>query len=136
MAVRHRLCVRQQTSSSVKSRPTQCTMAQPDRIRFRQVFPTRAMAVLLGIGLIDLIATAVLHAQGLVTELNPLMKPFINESEWLFALVKGSTLLAAWSVMRRYCPENLAFVRNASILGSVAYVVLWTSWFFGAGLHN
>lgn len=98
------------------------------------MFPTRAMALLLGIGFVDLVATAVLHSRGLITELNPLMKPIIEQSEWLFAFVKGGSLALAWYVMRNHCPDNLNFVRKACTAGAVAYVVVWTTWFTSAAL--
>ena len=37
----------------------------------RRLLPTRALALLLAIGFLDLIVTAVLHAQGMIIELNP-----------------------------------------------------------------
>ncbi len=42
------------------------------------VVPNRAILLLMSIGLIDLFATAILHAQGRIVELNPLMRPFIE----------------------------------------------------------
>jgi len=98
----------------------------------KALLPTRAMALLLGIGFVDLIATAVLHSQGKIVELNPLMKPFIEHSEWLFSAVKAATLIAAWIVMARYAKHNLDFVRKACAVGAIAYMVIWTSWFFAA----
>jgi hypothetical protein len=94
--------------------------------------PTRALALLLLIGFADLFATAILHAEGQIVELNPLMKPLIETSEWLFAAVKGATLVAAWLVMVRYAPTHLSFIRKACIGGSVAYMALWTTWFTAA----
>lgn len=81
------------------------------------------------IGVVDLILTAVLHAQGLIVELNPLMKVFIEKSEWLFAIVKGATLISAWYLMVSYARSNLAFVRTASLVGSALYVTIWVTWF-------
>ena len=66
------------------------------------VFPTRALLLLLGIGFVDLLMTAVLHANGMIVELNPLMRPLIEESEWLFAFVKSMTLIAAWCALAWY----------------------------------
>lgn len=94
--------------------------------------PTRAMAVLLGIGFADLFATAMLHSQGKIVELNPIMKPLIEQSEWLFGGVKALTLIAAWIVMARYAKHNLEFVRKACVVGASAYLIIWTSWFFAA----
>jgi hypothetical protein len=88
--------------------------------------------LLMVIGFVDLVVTAVLHANGLIVELNPIMKFFIERSEWLFALVKGLTLIAAWWALRWYSDHNLPFVRKAALWGSAAYAFVWTTWFFGA----
>ena len=96
------------------------------------LFPTRSVAFLLSIGLVDLISTAVLHRQGLIVELNPLMRVFIEQSEWLFAFVKGLTLGAAWGALAWYARTDKNFVNKASTVGSLAYVLIWCSWFFGA----
>ncbi len=96
---------------------------------WKKIFPTRALAVLLSIGLFDLISTAVLHAQGQIVELNPVMRPLIEQSEWLFVFVKGLTLFAAWYVMHHYSKDHLNFIRKACIGGSVAYITVWSAWF-------
>jgi hypothetical protein len=57
------------------------------------------------------------------------MKPVIETSEWLFALVKGMTLVGAWLVMLKYSDTHLNFIRRACLAGSAAYVVIWTGWF-------
>ncbi len=98
----------------------------------RRLLPTRALALLLAIGFLDLIVTAVLHAQGMIIELNPLMRPLIERSEWLFAAVKAMTLAIAWVAMVYYARINRDFVRKACIFGSAAYVMIWTGWFFGS----
>lgn len=95
----------------------------------RQAFPTRAIGLILVIGLIDLVTTALLHANGLIVEMNPLMRGFINRSEWLFVAVKGATLLVGWLALAYYSRTNVNFVRRACILGSVAYVLVWLVWF-------
>jgi hypothetical protein len=84
----------------------------------------------MAIGFLDLIVTAYLHQRGLIVEMNPLMRPLIERSEWLFSLVKGATLVAAWVVMARYAKINLPFVRQACLVGSIVYLIVWTSWFF------
>lgn len=91
--------------------------------------PTRALSLLLAIGFVDLVATSVLHAHGLIVEQNPLMRPLIEQSEWLFAFVKAGTLIVAWYAMARYARRNLEFVRRACLYGSVAYVLIWCIWF-------
>lgn len=71
-----------------------------------------------------------LHHYGYITELNPLMKPIIEQSEWLFAAVKGMTLLVAWLFIWKYAKENIAFARKACLAGSFAYVAIWCIWFY------
>lgn len=98
----------------------------------KALFPTRALVLLLSIGFVDLVVTAVLHAQGLIVEVNPLMKFFIEKNEWLFAAVKGATLAVGWFFLARYAQTHLQFVRNACMAGSFAYVTIWIAWFFAA----
>lgn len=93
--------------------------------------PQRSVALLIGIGLIDLIATSILHAKGLIVELNPVMRVFIERGEWLFALVKGLTLVLAGVVMWRHIKKNPKFVNQMALIGSGAYVFIWSVWFFG-----
>jgi hypothetical protein len=93
------------------------------------LIPSRAIFLLIGIGLIDLISTAVLHAQGRIVELNPLMKPLIEHSEWSFVAVKGMTLVAAAAGLIWYGRQNREFVRKACIWGSLAYVTVFAFWF-------
>jgi CHASE2 domain-containing sensor protein len=85
----------------------------------------------MSIGTVDLVATAVLHAQGKIVEMNPIMRVFIERSEWLFAFVKGLTLVIAFLAMRSYAQKNAAFVNKACWAGSTAYVAIWCAWFFG-----
>jgi len=77
------------------------------------------------IGLVDLLVTAVLHARGQIVELNPVMRPFIDRSEWQFAFVKGMTLGLGWCVMRRYANSSPRFVRNVCLAGCLMYVGIW-----------
>lgn len=106
-------------------------MLRPNR-HMSKLLPTRALGLLLGIGFLDLIVTAVLHAQGKIVELNPLMRVFIERGEWLFALVKGLTLGAAWVALALYARQNRLFVRKACIYASAAYVTVWCAWFFSS----
>ncbi|MDK3156357.1 DUF5658 family protein [Kamptonema cortianum] len=101
---------------------------------WQNCFPTRALALLLTIGFVDLVLTAVLHKQGLIVELNPLMRPLIERSEWLFVLVKASTLILAWVVMYHYSRTHLEFVRKAATIASVAYLLIWTTWFIAGSM--
>ena len=98
----------------------------------RRALPSRALGLLLLIGFVDLVATALLHAQGKIIELNPVMRPLIERSEWLFVAVKGLTLLGAWLMLAWYAKENLNFVRKACLFGCTAYLTIWCIWFFSA----
>lgn len=121
------------TNLSKSSSPTMAS-AQFLRIRalMKLVLPTRALSLLMLVGMIDLVATAWMHANGLIVELNPLMRVFIERSEWLFAFVKGGTLIAAWAALAWYAKYNRNFVRKACLIGSLAYVSIWASWFFSS----
>ncbi|HXH61294.1 MAG TPA: DUF5658 family protein [Fimbriimonadaceae bacterium] len=103
-----------------------------DRNVWAAIVPTRALAVLMVIGFLDLFTTALLHAHGQIVELNPVMRPFINRSEWLFVGVKSFSLLAAWAVLAWYAQQNLRFVRKACYIGSITYVMVWCIWFLAA----
>ena len=92
----------------------------------RKLFPTRALAALLAIGLTDLVVTALLHAQGRIDEMNPLMAPFLTGSGERFVLIKGATLVAAWVLLVRTAQTDLKGVRRACLCGSAAYLAtLW-----------
>jgi hypothetical protein len=94
-----------------------------------RVFPSRAIALIVLIGLIDLVSTAWLHATGQIVEMNPVMRIFIDKSEWLFVLVKGLTLVLGWMLLVHHAKVNKVFVRRACLLGSVAYMGIWLVWF-------
>lgn len=98
----------------------------------KAIFPCRSLGVLLAIGFLDLVATAVLHERGFIVELNPLMRVFIERSEWLFALVKGTTLVAAWYVLKRYWATHADFINKACWVGSAAYLLVWSTWMASA----
>jgi hypothetical protein len=98
----------------------------------KAVAPSRGILLLMGVGFLDLFLTAWLHSRGQIVELNPLMRPLIEQSEWLFGLVKAATLVAAWVVMANYAKVNRTFVRNVCIGGSILYVIVWCVWFFGS----
>lgn len=98
----------------------------------RKLFPTRALAALLAIGLTDLVVTALLHSQGRIEELNPLMAPLLVGGEVRFVLVKMATLAAAWFLLVRTAKTDLKGVRRACLGGSAAYLAtLWLT--FTAG---
>lgn len=99
------------------------------------MFPSRALILLMAIGFIDLVVTAVLHSRGLIVELNPIMRPVIERSEWLFAAVKGMTLLLAYAVMARYYQTHQVFVRRAALVGSAAYALIWIVWFTAGSIR-
>lgn len=95
----------------------------------KRYFPSVPLLVLLSIGFVDLVLTAVLHAQGLIVELNPVMRPIIETSEWLFAFVKGATLAAAYLVIMKYMDRHKAYIDKVATIGWIAYVGTWTVWF-------
>lgn len=98
----------------------------------KSLFPTRALLLFLTIGMVDLVSTAWLHANGLIVELNPLMRAALAYGEGFFVLVKGLTLAALWVVMLQHARKDLTFVRKACTCGAAAYVGLWCVWFFAA----
>lgn len=101
----------------------------PYPVVMKLVVPTRSIWLLIGIGLVDLVLTAVLHAQGKIVELNPVMRPFIEYNEWAFVAVKGATLAAAFVALSWYARHNRDFVRKACFLGTGAYMLIFTMWF-------
>ncbi len=97
--------------------------------RLKPWIPTRALFLLLSIGFLDLVTTAALYSQDLIEEMNPLMRPLLETSVWLFVLVKGMTLAFAYLFMLKYCDQYKDFVRKACLAGSAAYVIIWLVWF-------
>ena len=95
----------------------------------KALLPTRALGLFLLIGFTDLVVTAVLHSRGMIVEVNPIMKFFIDRSEWLFAVVKGLSLVGGWVALAWYARTNLPFVRKVSYVGSAAYVTIWLTIF-------
>ena len=95
----------------------------------RRWVPSMPLAILLLIGFVDLVSTAVLHRMGLVTELNPVMKPLIDRSEWLFVMVKGATLLLAWAFITRFAKDNQRFVNTLCSIAITCYLLTWIVWF-------
>jgi hypothetical protein len=83
----------------------------------------------MAIGFLDLALTAILFHQGLINELNPLMRPLLHQTPWLFIAVKGASLGVSWFVMARYAKTNPQFVSRACSFCAVAYLTLWTAWF-------
>lgn len=98
----------------------------------KALFPTRAIAVLLLIGMVDLISTAVLYHYGKIVEMNPVMRVFLERGEWAFVVAKGATLAISWYVLASYARQNRLFVRNACLFGSAAYLAVWLIWFHAA----
>lgn len=96
---------------------------------FSDLFPTKSLAILLLIGIIDLISTAVLHSKGMIVELNPVMKPLIETSEWLFVGVKGMTLVLAWLLIVRFYEQSPRFAARACAIGCWVYCGIWLVWF-------
>lgn len=84
----------------------------------------RALALLLGIGLLDLVATAVLSAQGRIVEANPLMAPILARGELAFVVVKAATLALAGILLARAARRDPAGVRRACLAGSGIYALV------------
>ena len=80
------------------------------------------------VGLADLVSTVALYSAGLVVELNPLMRPLLDRSPALFALVKLATLAAVFVALQWHRPKDERFVRKAAAYGTAAYVTLWAVW--------
>lgn len=89
----------------------------------RALFPTRALALLLAIGLLDLVATVILHVHGLIEERNPLMAPLLAQGWMGFALVKSATLAVGWFLLAR---ADVRQARWPCLMGSAGYVTLLT----------
>ncbi|RYD43348.1 MAG: hypothetical protein EOP83_31905 [Verrucomicrobiaceae bacterium] len=87
-------------------------------------FPTRALILLLAIGLLDLAVTAGLSAKGLIEERNPLMAPVLAHSEWSFVGVKLVTLVSAYLLLVRHSRVDQRAVKRACLWGSGAYLTL------------
>ena len=84
----------------------------------------RALRLLIGIGVADLVATATLHARGLIEERNPVMAPLLTRGEWGFVAVKAATLLLGGLVLARQARHDRNAVRWACLAGSGAYALL------------
>jgi len=84
------------------------------------------------IGFTDLFMTATLHRLGLIREMNPVMRIFLENGELPFILVKSLTLFLAWYALASYAKKDLGFVRTAALGGSAAYASLWLVWFLSA----
>jgi hypothetical protein len=95
----------------------------------RAIFPSRAIILLVSIGLIDLISTAWLHHRGMIVEMNPLMRVLLQNGEWPFVLVKGLTLAFTWIALAKYAKQNPSFVQRTCVIGSIAYLGLWATFF-------
>ena len=106
------------------------------KMNVKAAVPSRHLTLLLAIGFLDLVSTAMLHSRGLIIEANPLMRYFIEQSEWLFVIVKGSTLILGWLVLSWYAKIHAKFVEQCCIWGSVAYVAVWLGWFLVASARQ
>lgn len=87
--------------------------------------PPRELTLLMSVGLVDLVSTMVLYSLGLVVELNPIMRPLLQNSLVLFAAVKIATLLAAYVALQLYRSVDEQFVRKAALTGALAYILVW-----------
>lgn len=88
----------------------------------------RALGLLLGIGAADLIATAVLSADGRFEERNPLMAGLLAHGPWPFVMAKTTTLVVAGLLLAR---QDRRTMRRACLLGSGAYLTLLALAFWG-----
>jgi hypothetical protein len=93
-----------------------------------RVMPNRGLALLMFAGLLDLATTLYWHSKGMMTEMNPLMRPFLEGGVLGFAAIKFVTLAALWLAVVLYSDRNPNFCRKACTLGAAGYVVLWTTW--------
>lgn len=57
------------------------------------------------------------------------MRPIIDESEWLFAIVKGATLVLTYWLLTKHSKTHLDFIKRACQTGCAAYLLLWITWF-------
>lgn len=76
-----------------------------------------------------MVATAVLYSAGLIVELNPLMRPWLEGGVWQFCAVKSFTIVVAFVGLQYYRARDEKFVRFASRLGVVLYLGIWLGWF-------
>jgi hypothetical protein len=79
-----------------------------------------------------MVSTAALHAQGKIVELNPMMAPVIDRSEWLFVLLKSATLVAGGIALNRLAKTHKRFVPAACIGASAMYVTVWATVFLSS----
>lgn len=98
---------------------------------YRLLVPDISLLVLMAIGVVDLITTAMWHAKGQIVELNPLLRPIIESSEWSFVVVKGATLVLGYLGMVVYGRTHHEFVRAASRMGVILYIGIYLIWFLG-----
>ena len=93
--------------------------------KFAELFPTRALFLLLFVAVLDLISTSWLFHAGLISERNPFMSFFIEKSNLLFILVKGSTIIGGWYFLSRYAKTHREFVRTACLVATTLYIGIW-----------
>lgn len=89
--------------------------------------PVPGLVALIGLALLDLATTLWWHANGMMTELNPLMRPLLEKNEWLFSGVKLATIVALAIAIVLYAKKNLAFCRRVCAVGAGAYISIWTA---------
>ena len=87
----------------------------------------RALGLLLGIGMADLIATAVLSTDERFEERNPLMAGLLAHGPWPFVAAKAATLVVAGLLLAR---QDRRTMQRACLFGSGAYAVLLATAFF------
>lgn len=82
--------------------------------------------ILIGICVLDMLATLYLICNHLATEQNPIMAFFINKSPWLFALVKLANIFALVVALEIYYKKNPKIARFALRWSIGLYLGLYT----------
>lgn len=103
---------------------------EPDAKRIPM--PPFPVVLLIGIAILDLLSTTILHSFELIEEMNPLMRPLLEIHPALFVIVKMATILAAFLGLQWYRRHDERFVRIAAGWGAATYSIIWIGWCIGA----
>lgn len=90
--------------------------------------------VLIGICLADMISTLFFVLRGSAIEQNPLMKVCMDQSPWVFVLVKLASFVPFVFAVELYRRKNAAFARFACRTAIAAYVVTFVVLTLGCNL--
>lgn len=89
-------------------------------------FPiSRESSCLIAICLLDTLLTIVFVALGIATEANPLMRFWLEQGYFAFALVKMGTLVPVILLAERHRRRNPVFVTKVLRFGIVAYLGIY-----------